>query len=120
MALEMELASGTLNREPTAMKSALSKAAIVEALRQHKPDLLRLSVRTIALFGSYAKDTQTDSSDLDFVVEFSAPTYDNFIGLEEFLERLFGRPVDILTPAGVDSIRVPSIADDIKRTLVHV
>ena len=26
----------------------------------------------------------------------------------------------ILTPAGVDSIRVPRIVDDIKRTLVHV
>lgn len=120
MALEMELESGTLNRDSTAMKPALSKAAIVDALRQRRPDLLRLGVRTIALFGSYAKDTHTDSSDLDFVVEFSAPTYDNFVELEEFLERLFERPVDILTPAGVDSIRVPSICDDIKRTLVHV
>ena len=89
------------------MKPALTKAAIVDALRQHRPDLFRLGVKTIALFGSYAKDTHTDSSDLDFVVEFSTPTYDNFIGLEQFLERLFGRRVDILTPAGLESIRVP-------------
>ena len=102
------------------MKPALTKTAIVDALRQHRPDLLRLGVKTIALFGSYAKDTHTDSSDLDFVVEFSAPTYDNFVGLEQFLERLFERQVDILTPAGVESIRIPGISDDIKRTLVHV
>jgi hypothetical protein len=81
---------------------------------------MRLGVKTIALFGSYAKDAQTESSDLDFVVEFSAPTYDNFAALEELLERLFGRRVDILTPAGVESIRVPRIAEDIKRSLVHV
>jgi predicted nucleotidyltransferase len=53
-------------------------------------------------------------------VEFSKPTYDNFTSLEQFLEQLFGRRVDILTPAGVESIRVPRISEDIKRTLVHV
>jgi uncharacterized protein len=93
---------------------------ILEGLRRHRPDLERFSVKTIALFGSYAKDAQTDSSDLDFVVEFSKPTYDNFTSLEQFLEQLFGRRVDILTPAGVESIRVPRISEDIKRTLMHV
>jgi predicted nucleotidyltransferase len=102
------------------MKAVLTRADILDALRRHGPELKRFSVRTIALFGSYAKDAQTDSSDLDFVVEFSAPTYDNFAGLEQFLAQLFGRRVDILTPPGVDSIRVPQIAEDIKRTLVHV
>lgn len=98
----------------------LTQATVVDALRQHRADLLRFGVRTIALFGSYAKDTFSDSSDLDFVVEFSAPTYDNFIAVEQFLEGLFGRPVDILTPAGVDSIRASGVADDIRQTLVHV
>ena len=102
------------------MKTALTRIDILEALRRHRPDLERFSVKTIALFGSYAKDAQTDSSDLDFVVEFSKPTYDNFTSLEQFLEQLFGRRVDILTPAGVESIRVPRIAEDIKRTLMHV
>lgn len=102
------------------MKAALTRTAILEALRRHRADLERFGVKTIALFGSYAREAQTDSSDLDFVVEFSAPTYDNFAGLEQFLEQLFSRRVDILTPAGVDSIRVPRIVEDIKRTLVHV
>lgn len=129
MALEMELdaefgvhansGSGTLNPRD-AMKPPLTKANVLDTLRRNRSDLLRFGVKTIALFGSYAKDASTDSSDLDFVVEFSEPTYDNFTGLEQFLEDLFQRPVDILTPSGVDSIRVPSITDDIKRTLVHV
>lgn len=102
------------------MKATLTRTDIREALQRHRVDLTRFGVRTIALFGSYAKDVQTDSSDLDFVVEFSAPTYDNFSGLQQFLEQLFARKVDILTPAGVDGILVPEIAADIKRTLVHV
>ncbi len=102
------------------MKAALTKTDILEALRRHRHELQRFGVRAIALFGSYATDAQKDSSDLDFLVEFSAPTYDNFASLDQFLEQLFDRRVDILTPAGVDSIRVPQIAEDIKRTLVHV
>ena len=102
------------------MKAALTRTDVLETLRRHRPDLEHFSVKTIALFGSYARDTQTDASDLDFVVEFHAPTYDNFANLGEFLEQLFGRPIDILTPAGVNSIRVPRIADEIKQTLVHV
>ena len=101
-------------------RPTLTKATVVDALRHHRAELLRFGVRTIALFGSYAKDTFSDSSDLDFVVEFSDPTYDNFIAVEQFLEGLFGRPVDILTPAGVDSIRASGIAEDIRQTLVHV
>ena len=130
MELEMELdpagfdvhalsGSGTLNPS-NAMKPALTRANVLDALRQHRSDLLSFGVRTIALFGSYANDASTHSSDLDCVVEFSEPTYDNFTALEQFLEDLFQRPVDILTPAGVDSIRVPSITEDIKQTLVHV
>jgi predicted nucleotidyltransferase len=98
----------------------VTRTDIREALERHRPELKHFSVSSIALFGSYAKDAQTDSSDLDFVVEFSAPTYDHFVGLERFLEQLFDRPIDILTPAGVDSIRVPQIVEDIKRTILHV
>lgn len=102
------------------MQSTLTKREILEALQGHRSDLHRLGVTTIALFGSHATGAQTSSSDLDFVVEFSEPTYDNFAGLEEFLEELFARPVAIVTPAGIDSIRVPSVAEDIRRSLVHV
>jgi predicted nucleotidyltransferase len=102
------------------MKTTLTKADILDALRRHRPSLERFSVKTIGLFGSYAKGAQSDSSDLDFVVEFSSPTYDNFANLERFLEELFGRRVDILTPAGVESIRALRISEEIKRTLVHV
>jgi len=76
------------------MKAALTRTDILEALRRHQPELKQFGVTTIAIFGSYARDAQTDSSDLDFVVEFSPPTYDNFAGLEQFLEQLFERNVE--------------------------
>ena len=102
------------------LKAELTGAVVLKALRRHRSELARFSVRTIALFGSFAKNAQTDSSDLDFVVEFSAPTYHNFAALEQFLEQLFGRRIVILTPAGVASIRIPHVAEDINQSLVHV
>lgn len=40
--------------------------------------------------------------------------------LAEYLERLLGRKVDLLTPAGVQGIRIPRIADDIERSILYV
>jgi predicted nucleotidyltransferase len=82
--------------------------------------LQKHAVRRIALFGSYAAGSQSRKSDLDFLVDFERPTYDNLLGLSKDLERLFGRKVDILTPQGLESIRVKSIAESIRKTLVYV
>jgi len=42
------------------------------------------------------------------------------MGLADYLEGLFKRKVDILTPLGVESIRVKRVADEIKRRLIYV
>lgn len=98
----------------------LTKAGIVRALREHDADLKRFSVRRIGLFGSFARDQQQRGSDIDFLVEFERPTYDNFYGLSTFLESLFGRQVEILTPDGVDSIRVDEVARSIRESVEYV
>ena len=100
--------------------ASLTKADILQALREHDEDLKRFSVRRIGLFGSFAHDRQRPDSDLDFVVEFEMPTYDNFYELSIFLENLFGRKVEILTPDGVDSIRVEEVARSIRESVEYV
>ena len=79
----------------------------------------RYAVRRVALFGSYARGQQTGKSDIDLLVEFEHPTYDGFLGLSRELERLFGRKVEILTPEGLESIRVKGIAESIRKTLAY-
>jgi uncharacterized protein len=101
-------------------KTGLTKAAILKTLRAHDEDLKRFSVRRIALFGSYARNGQTEKSDIDLIVEFADPTYDNFYDLSVYLERLFARKVDILTPTAIDSIRVREVAESIRQSLVYV
>jgi len=100
-------------------KTALTGEDILRRLRDNRDLLDRFTVREIALFGSYAKGMQTDRSDIDLLVEFDRPTFDNFIQLSRSLEKLFGRKVEILTPEGLESIRVRGIADSIRKALAY-
>lgn len=77
-------------------------------------------VAKIGIFGSVAKEASTESSDVDIVVEFRKPIGLKFIDLAEYLENLLQTKVDLLTQEGIDSIRIKSIADDIKRNIIYV
>lgn len=101
-------------------KPRLTKAQILRALKKNDELLKHYSVRRIGLFGSYARGKQTPTSDIDFIVEFERPTYDNFYGLCVSLERLFKRKVEVLTPDAVDSIRVDEVARSIRESVVYV
>ncbi|MGH9785865.1 MAG: nucleotidyltransferase family protein [Terriglobia bacterium] len=81
--------------------------------------LQRYQVKRIGLFGSHATGRQRNRSDVDFLVEFEQSTFDNFMGLHDSLRKLFRRKIDLLTPAGVDSIRIKSVAENIKKNVVY-
>ena len=57
---------------------------------------------------------------MDLLVDFEKPSFDNFMGLTEHLERLLGKKVDVLTPQGIEGIRVREVAESIKRSIVYV
>jgi predicted nucleotidyltransferase len=101
-------------------KNSLTRQRVLRALRRNDELLQKHAVRRIALFGSHATGKQHRKSDLDFLVDFERPTYENLLGLSKDLERLFGRKVDILTPRGLESIRVKTIAESIRKTLAYV
>ena len=103
-----------------ASKRPLTRRRILAGLKRRKGAIQEFSVKRIALFGSYAEGAQTPRSDIDFVVEFEDPSLENFMGLIDFLEGLFERKVQVLTPDGVESIRIKEVADSIKRQLVYV
>ncbi|MBI1875840.1 MAG: nucleotidyltransferase family protein [Acidobacteria bacterium] len=71
----------------------LTRARILKTLRDHDETLKKYSVKRIGLFGSYARGEQKRGSDIDLLVEFEKPTYDNFYDLIVYLEKLFGRKV---------------------------
>jgi hypothetical protein len=59
-------------------------------------------VKSLALFGSVARDEATAASDLDLLVEFDRPTgLLGLFNLQAHLEELLGCPVDLGTPSSL-------------------
>jgi predicted nucleotidyltransferase len=70
---------------------------ILSILKDHKEILSKeFSVQEIGVFGSYARGTATDESDIDFFVIFKDKTVDNITGLWIYLEKLFDKKIDII------------------------
>ena len=72
-----------------------SAEEILTILDHTKPELeRRFGVRRIGLYGSYAHGTQTESSDIDLIVELKEPKFDALAGLYIYMEKLLERKVD--------------------------
>jgi predicted nucleotidyltransferase len=99
----------------------LTREKIVNLLREKHPYLAaEFGVSKIGLFGSYVKGQSNEISDIDIVVEFERPLGFRFFELVDYLEALLGRKVDILTPAGIQNIRIERIAKSIAESIVYV
>lgn len=73
-------------------------------LRAHLSDLRAMGVRSVALFGSVAREQATESSDVDLLVELDGPaTFDGFMDLKLRLEDWLGARVDLVTPKSLRS-----------------
>jgi predicted nucleotidyltransferase len=72
--------------------------SIVEKLIELKPMLREdYSVKEIGLFGSFSDGTFTDNSDIDILIELEKPIGWKIFTLEIFLEKTFGRKIDLVT-----------------------
>ena len=71
---------------------------IYETLQQYLTKLQeQYQVKTLGVFGSYAREEATDNSDLDLLVEFYGDlTFDKYMDLKFFLEDLFDKKIDLV------------------------
>ena len=92
---------------------------IVGYLRRNK-EILRdnFGVTRLGIFGSFVRHTQHISSDIDLVVEFEKgrKNIHAFLRLKRFLEKEFGRKVDM---GFVQSLK-PVVRENIKGRILYV
>jgi predicted nucleotidyltransferase len=102
-------------------ESMLTKETIQQRLRSNQSHFAsKYGVRKIGLFGSYAHGAPDDDSDVDLLVEFDRPLGLRFMEFADELERLLGRRVGLLTPSGLEGIRVRTVAANISRSVEYV
>ena len=82
--------------------------AIISQISPYKP-------KSIGVFGSYSRDEQSESSDLDLLVDFkNGINLLDLIGLEQQLTELLGVKVDLITEASLHPSLKPYIYSDLK------
>ena len=76
---------------------SLSRDGILNELKNLKPELSRrYGVSRLGLFGSFAKNTARETSDIDVVVELDDPDLFSLVHIKELLEEDFQRSVDLI------------------------
>ena len=92
---------------------------IKEILRKHKKELKeRYKVTSIAIFGSYARNEQKETSDIDILIDYYKPiSLLKLIELENYLSDLLGVKVDLITK---NSIHNPYVKKSIEEDLIYI
>jgi predicted nucleotidyltransferase len=77
----------------------MDRDTVLNLLAAHKRELAtRFGVVSLALFGSTARNTASDNSDVDVLIGFDGPaTSARYFGVQFYLEDLLHRPVDLVT-----------------------
>lgn len=78
--------------------------------------------KTIAVFGSAARNTITAESDIDFLVQFSEDIdvldfADNYFSLLESIELLTGKAIDLVS---ANSLRNPVLKEEIEKSKIEL
>jgi predicted nucleotidyltransferase len=87
---------------------------IKKSLIEHKSSLfMKYPIKSLAIFGSYSRGDQKESSDIDILVEFNGKIGLKFIDLADDIERLLGKHVDLVSKNGVKKKYFESINSDL-------
>ena len=93
-----------------------TKEHILALLRDQQARISALGVKRLGLFGSFVRGQQNMDSDVDVLVEFApeCKTFDNFMQLAFFLEALFDRRVELVTPESLSPFLGPHILHEVE------
>jgi uncharacterized protein len=91
----------------------LTKNEILLTLKELKPVLhAEFAVKEIGLFGSYCDESNTFDSDIDLLVELDKPIGWKFFSLQLYLEKVFGKKIDLVTKDALkDQLRFQVLKD---------
>ncbi len=95
----------------------MKRETVIEILGNALPDLkTRYPLHHIELFGSLARDDNSENSDIDLLVDVDPDIGLAIVDLSEELEQLLGKPVDLMTTRGIN----PRLKKRIERELINV
>jgi len=91
---------------------------IKQTLRETKPLLQeQYQVTELGIFGSYARGEQTETSDVDVLIDYDqAPTLFKLVELRDYLAEVIEMKVDVVTKNGLK----PTIRERVLLEVVYI
>ena len=98
------------------MTGSVRGRAVLKVLSSNLDRIKSYGVKRIGLFGSVLSGKAGPKSDVDILVEFDEgrATFDNLLGLHEFLTGLQKRKVDLVTNEGLSPFIGPHILKEVR------
>ncbi|REA60432.1 nucleotidyltransferase [Dyadobacter luteus] len=78
----------------------MEKQQLYQSLKSH---LLKNNVTRAAIFGSFARNEETDKSDIDVLIEVNNMTMFDILRLEDELQKICQRKIDLVEYKAVKS-----------------
>jgi uncharacterized protein len=101
------------------MQQVITKKNIIEYLTLNKERIHRdYGIIRIGLYGSFVRNEQNDSSDIDIAIELEKgrKNIHNFFSAKRELESVFGRKIDL----GIESSLKPDARKLIEKEILYV
>ena len=97
----------------------LTRDEAIRRLQTVEPEIRRLGVRRLALFGSVLRNEARPDSDIDVLVEFTPAekTFDRFMALADLLEDTLEHPVEVVTTESLSPFIGPHILAEARDVL---
>lgn len=93
-----------------------TKSNLISLIKNQRDQIQNFGVKRLGVFGSFVREEQTPNSDVDLLVEFEPgkKTFKNFIRLCFYLEELFEREVELVTPESLSPYIGPHILQEVE------
>lgn len=92
---------------------------IKDILIKHKQELRKkYEIKRIGVFGSYTRGEQNERSDIDILVELGRPLGLEFVNLADYLEKILGERVEVVTPLALK--QKPRLWESVQKDLIYV
>ncbi len=96
-----------------------TKESILDSIKNFRPQLTKLGIKDIGLFGSYSRNEYSKQSDIDILIDFEPDkeNFDNYMEIYDLLENLFkDEKIEVVTKNGLS----PYIGPNILKEVVYV